>query len=133
MAKEHYFYGLGRRKTATARARLYSNGKGTITINEQPAEEYFAGSEFLLHDLAAPLRVLEKLTAFNISLHVKGGGHQSQVGACKLAISKALADVDDGNRGSLKKAGLLKRDSREKERKKYGLKRARKSEQYTKR
>lgn len=133
MAKDHYFYGLGRRKTATARARLYSGGKGVITVNEQPAEDYFANSEFLLSDLVTPLALLEKQSAFNVSLHVSGGGHQSQVGACKLAISKALADIDDGNRGTLKKAGLLKRDSREKERKKYGLKRARKSEQYTKR
>lgn len=130
---DSYFYGLGRRKTATARARLYSNGKGTITINEQPAAEYFANSAALLNDLVTPLRVLDREKAFNVSLHVTGGGHQSQVGACKLAIAKALSDLDDGNRGSLKKAGLLKRDSREKERKKYGLRRARKSEQYTKR
>lgn len=133
MASENYFYGLGRRKTSTASARLYANGKGTITVNEQSAEDYFAKSEYLLADLVTPLQLLEKAKSFNVSLHVNGGGHQSQVGACKLAISKALADIDDGNRGTLKKAGLLKRDSREKERKKYGLKRARKSEQYTKR
>lgn len=134
MAKStSYFYGLGRRKTATARARLYAGGKGVITVNEQPATDYFNGNATLLNELARPLRILEKDKEFDVSLMVSGGGSAGQVDASKLAIAKALAVVDEGNRGTLKKAGLLKRDPREKERKKYGLKRARKAEQYTKR
>lgn len=133
MAKEQYHYGLGRRKAATARARLYSNGKGNITINEKPAEEYLASSSRLLHDLQRPLSLLEKTKTYDISLKVEGGGLRGQVDACTLAISKALSGLSDEARGTLKKAGLLKRDPREKERKKYGLKRARKAEQYTKR
>ncbi len=128
-----YLYGLGRRKNATATARLYSNGKGDITVNQKPAAEYFADSRRILFELARPLAVLEKTKSFDISLKVNGGGHSGQVDACKLAIAKAVASIDEANRGSLKKAGLLRRDPREKERKKYGLKRARKAEQYTKR
>lgn len=133
MAKSSYFYGLGRRKSATARARLYPNGKGDISINNQPAAEYLASSESLLSSLSEPLSLLEKQTDYDITLVVKGGGTTGQVGACALAISNALAGMNDDNRSTLKKAGLLKRDSREKERKKPGLKRARKAEQYTKR
>lgn len=133
MAKSSYFYGLGRRKSSTARARLYPNGKGDISINSQPAAEYLENSQSLLHGLAKPLALLEKQTDFDITLVVKGGGTTGQVGACALAISNALAGMNDDNRSTLKKAGLLKRDSREKERKKAGLKRARKAEQYTKR
>ncbi len=134
MAKSSsYFYGLGRRKTATARARLYAGGKGEITINEKSAQDYLDMSASALHEIVKPLVLLEKSKEFDVSLKVSGGGMNGQVDACKLAISKALAGIDDANRGTLKKAGLLKRDSREKERKKPGLKRARKAEQYTKR
>lgn len=134
MAKSsQYFYGLGRRKTATARARLYAGGKGSVTINEQPAKDYFDNSAAYLHEIDQPLTLLEKSKEFDVDLRVNGGGMNGQVDACKLAIANALAAIDEGNRGTLKKAGLLKRDPREKERKKYGLKRARKAEQYTKR
>lgn len=133
MSTKNYYYGLGRRKTATARARLYAGGKGVITINNQPATEYFDGSDYLTHELKKPLELLEKVDDFDVTIVVSGGGMSGQVDACKLAIAKALAIFDDANRGTLKKADLLMRDSREKERKKYGLKRARKAEQYTKR
>ncbi len=132
MAK-NYYYGLGRRKTATARARLFTGGEGKIAINGKPADEYLNSSAMLDHELRKPLVLLEKPKDFDITILVSGGGLNGQVDACKLAISKALATLDEANRGTLKKAGLMKRDSREKERKKFGLKRARKAEQYTKR
>lgn len=133
MAKnDTYFYGLGRRKSATARARL-TNGKGTITINKKPVEEYFSSAENLLWELRQPLGSVEKDKEFDISLRVTGGGHAGQVDACKLAIANAVADMNDDLRSTLKKHGFLKRDSREKERKKYGLRRARKKEQFSKR
>lgn len=128
-----YFYGLGRRKSATARARIYSSGKGNISINDQPANVYLDDSEALLSSLVQPLETLHKEKDYDITLVVHGGGRTGQVDACKLAISKAFSEMNDDNRSTLKKAGLLKRDPREKERKKYGLKRARKAEQYTKR
>lgn len=133
MVANSYYYGLGRRKTATARARLHTSGSGAITINGKSAEDYVENSQQNLNELHKPLSLLEKSKQFDISLVVVGGGTSGQIGACQLAISKALASIDDAHRGTLKKAGLLKRDSREKERKKYGLKRARKAEQYTKR
>lgn len=132
MAKDTYFYGLGRRKSSTARARLVG-GKGVITVNEQPAEVYFANNETLLFELSEPLRVLQKTDSFDISLKVDGGGHHSQVGASKLAIAKALSVMNDDLRSTLKKSGLLKRDPREKERMKPGLKGARRKEQFSKR
>lgn len=131
MANE-YFYGLGRRKSATARARLYT-GKGKITINEKPATEYLCDNEAAIAELAQPLQLIGKDGAFDISLKVSGGGMAGQIDACKLAISNALAVMNDDLRSTLKKGGLLKRDSREKERKKYGLRSARKREQYSKR
>jgi small subunit ribosomal protein S9 len=132
MAKNEYFYGLGRRKSSTARARLIS-GKGVITVNNKKVEDYLCGSQSYLYDLLQPLRLLGKETAFDISIHVDGGGLGGQVDACKLAISKALSVMNDDLRGTLKKANLLMRDSREKEPKKYGLRKARKREQYSKR
>ena len=132
MAKDTYFYGLGRRKSSTARARLVG-GKGNVIINQQPADVYLAGDEALIYELSEPLRVLQKTDSFDISLKVDGGGHHSQVGASKLAIAKALSAMSDDLRSTLKKNGLLKRDSREKERMKPGLKGARRKEQFLKR
>jgi small subunit ribosomal protein S9 len=132
VSKDTYIYGLGRRKSSTARARLYS-GKGVITINDKPALEYFSGAERLTHEVAEPLRLLSKEKEYDISLKVSGDGLQGQVGACKLAISKAIAGLNDDLRSTLRRADLLKRDPREKERKKFGLKRARKQRQFTKR
>lgn len=132
MAKSEYFYGLGRRKSSTARARLIS-GKGAITVNDKKAEEYFCDNESCLSEIIQPLQLIGKDKAYDISLKVSGGGLSGQVDASKLAISKALAGMNDDLRGTLKKAGLLMRDSREKEPKKYGLRKARKREQYSKR
>ena len=133
MASKTYAYGLGRRKSSTARARLYSGGKGSITINDKDASEYLSNSDYSITSLIKPLKLLSKEKEYDISLLVKGGGVNGQVEASRLAISNALASMNDTNRSTLKKEGLLKRDSREKERKKAGLKRARKAEQYTKR
>lgn len=132
MAKNEYFYGLGRRKASTARARLMG-GKGSIVINDKPAADYLDGSEALLHELVKPLELIGKIDAYDITIKVNGGGTAGQVGASKLAISKALSAMNDDLRGTLKKAGLLKRDPREVETKKYGLRSARKREQFSKR
>jgi len=133
MPKNSYTYAIGRRKSSTARARLISGGKGSISINSLTAEQYFDNSRELLNRLTQPLTLLEKTSAYDITLKVSGGGSSGQADACRLAISNALAKLDETNRSTLKKAGYLKRDPREKERKKYGLKRARKREQFSKR
>ena len=130
--KNEYFYGLGRRKAATARARLFA-GKGNIMVNDKKATEYFAGNEQMLEELVQPLAVIGKEKAYDITIVVTGGGHGGQIDASKLAISKALSVMNDDLRSTLKKAGLLKRDPREKESKKYGLRSARKREQFSKR
>jgi small subunit ribosomal protein S9 len=132
MAKNDYFYGLGRRKSATARARLFG-GKGNITINGKAAEEYLSGNKTLLAEVTDPLAVTGKQKDFDVTLVISGGGTSGQVDAAKLAIAKAISEMDETLRGTLKKASLLKRDSREKERKKYGLRSARKREQFSKR
>ncbi|HEX6258125.1 MAG TPA: 30S ribosomal protein S9 [Candidatus Saccharimonadales bacterium] len=127
-----YFYGLGRRKSATARARLL-NGKGAIVINGKPADEYLNGNKTLLAELSDPLALINKQKELDVSLVVRGGGLSGQVDASKLAIAKALSVMNEDLRSTLKKAQFLKRDSREKERKKYGLRSARKREQFSKR
>lgn len=132
MADKTYFYGLGRRKSATARARLYA-GKGSLTINEKPATEYLGGNKSLLAELTDPLALVNKQKDFDITIRVAGGGISGQVDAIKLAIAKALTVAHSDLRSTLKKAEFLKRDSREKERKKYGLRSARKREQFSKR
>ncbi len=128
---DHYTYALGRRKSSTARVRV-TNGKGAITVNGKSAEEYLAGSPMLLNELQAPFRVIED-NKYDVSAVVSGGGHVGQVDAIKLGIAKALAEKNEALKGTLKRAGLLGRDPREKERKKFGLKGARKQRQFTKR
>ncbi len=130
--KDTYIYGLGRRKAATARVRLYQ-GKGEITINDKPALEYLSGNKGLLAEITDPLALAEKQNDYNVSIRVAGGGLAGQVDAIKLALSKALTTEMADLRPVLKKAGFLKRDPREKERKKYGLRSARKKEQFSKR
>ncbi len=130
--KDTYIYGLGRRKAATARVRLYK-GKGEITINDKPALEYLSGNKSLLAEITDPLALAEKQNEYNVSIRVAGGGLAGQVDAIKLALSKALTTEMADLRPVLKKAGFLKRDPREKERKKYGLRSARKKEQFSKR
>lgn len=128
-----YFYALGRRKSATARVRL-SNGKGVVTINGKPATEYLADSKYLMHELMRPFAVLELETnKFDISAVVSGGGHNGQIEAMRLGVAKALAVMNEDLKGTLRRADLLGRDPREKERKKFGLKGARKQRQFTKR
>lgn len=131
MSKDTYFYALGRRKSATARVRL-RGGKGNIVINKKTAEQYFSGSAYLLKDLNQPFEVINK-NDFDVSVVVSGGGLSSQVDAIKLGVSRALALMNEDLKGTLKKAELLGRDPREKERKKFGLKKARKQRQFTKR
>lgn len=132
MADKNYFYALGRRKSATARVRLM-NGKGVITINGMPASEYFADSKHLLTELNRPFAVIEAGNKFDVSAVVSGGGHAGQVDAIRLGIAKALAIMNEDLKSTLKRADLLGRDPREKERKKFGLKGARKQRQFTKR
>jgi small subunit ribosomal protein S9 len=127
-----YTYNIGRRKAATATARLYS-GKGNITINDKPALDYLCANKTLLAEIADPLVLANKLDQYDITIRVKGGGLSGQVDAIKLAISKALSLEAPDLKPLLKKAGLTKRDPREKERKKYGLRSARKREQFSKR
>ncbi len=132
MAVTKYLYGLGRRKSATATARLLP-GKGKVTINNKPAAEYLNGNKTQLAEITDPLALVNKQSEFDISVLVKGGGVSGQVDAIKLAIAKAITVGFSDLRTVLKKADFLKRDSREKERKKYGLKSARKREQFSKR
>ena len=132
MAKDTYFYALGRRKSATARVRL-SGGKGAMTVNDKPASEYFADSKYLLEKLQKPFAILEQDAKYDISVRVKGGGHDGQVEAIQLGISKALSLMNEDLKSTLKRADLMTRDPRDKERKKFGLKGARKQRQFTKR
>jgi len=132
MAEGKYFYGLGRRKSATARARLYT-GKGVVTINDKPAAQYLSENKTLLAEITDPLALVNKQKEFDVTVRVSGGGLAGQVDAIKLAIAKALTVGHADLRSTLKKAEFLRRDPREKERKKYGLRSARKREQYSKR
>jgi small subunit ribosomal protein S9 len=131
MAEKNYFYGLGRRKSATARVRVM-NGKGAIHINGVTAEAYLADSAMLLKELRKPFDVIEN-DKYDVTVVVSGGGHAGQVDAIRLGISKALVALNEDLKSTLKRADLLGRDPREKERKKFGLKGARKQRQFTKR
>ena len=132
MATGTYFYGLGRRKSSTVTARLY-HGKGNITINGKSANDFFNGNAALVARITDPLALVGKQNEYDITLLAKGGGTTGQVDASRLAIAKALASINDELRTTLSKAGYLHRDSREVERKKYGLKGARRKEQFSKR
>ncbi len=130
--KNNYYYGLGRRKSATARVRL-TTGKGEVTINGKPAQEYFSGSKYLLSKLNEPFVVVDLVNKLNISAKVSGGGHDGQIEAIRLGIAKGLVAFKPELKSTLKRADLLGRDPREKERKKFGLRGARKQRQFTKR
>ena len=132
MAEDQYYEGLGRRKAATARVRLHSDGDGTIVINDKPLKEYFS-REWDIAYLTEPLRATDASESFNVSVFVAGGGMTGQSGAIRMGIARALVKADPDLRSVLRKRGFLTRDAREKERKKPGLKRARKAPQYTKR
>jgi small subunit ribosomal protein S9 len=131
MANDEYSYGTGRRKTASARVRVYP-GQGRIVVNDKPVHEYFP-RESDLATLAAPLVVVGRRDNVDVVVRVLGGGVSGQVGAVRQGLARALAAMDPEFRPPLKRGGFLTRDDREKERKKPGLKRARKAPQYTKR
>ncbi len=121
----------GRRKRAVARVRIRA-GNGTITINKRPIDDYFPSATHRMIALE-PLRLTETADVYDVDVTMDGGGVSGQAGALRLGIARALATLDPEQRAGLKKAGLLTRDDREKESKKYGLKKARKAPQYSKR
>ncbi len=131
MIEQQYYYATGKRKTAVARVRLYRD-RGPIVVNGKPIEEAFPWPAWqqLVH---LPFLVTNSANEFRVVARTSGGGQVSQADALKHGISRALCEADPTLRTPLKRAGLLTRDAREKERKKYGLKRARKAKQYTKR
>ena len=131
MTEQHYYYGTGKRKTAVAQVRLYP-GKSEITINDKPLDITFpleSWQSFILE----PLKVTSTEGKLGIAAKIQGCGVVGQAGALRHGISKALLVYDENNRSKLRENGLLTRDSRIKESKKYGLKRARRAPQYTKR
>jgi len=132
VSEQAYHYAAGRRKTAIARVRLYP-GSGQIVVNGKPAPDYFGGRLIHQASLTEPLRVVGMTDRFDVSVRVVGGGVSGQAGAIRHGIARALLKVDEELRPVLKRAKLLTRDARVKERKKVGLKRARKAPQYTKR
>ena len=131
-SKKKYFYGTGRRKSSVARVRVYENGTGSITINGRDIDEYF-GLETLKLIVRQPLVTTDLLGKVDIVATVEGGGVSGQAGALRHGISRALLLVNPEYRAILKKAGFLTRDPRMKERKKYGLKAARRAPQFSKR
>ena len=131
MNQEHYYYSTGKRKTSVARVRLYMDGGPTV-VNGKPMEEVFPWQSWQ-QTVTEPFRIVGPGSQFRVVAKVSGGGIVSQAGALRHGIARALTVADPNLRPVLKKAGLLTRDAREKERKKYGLKRARKAKQYTKR
>lgn len=127
-----YFYGTGRRKTAVARVRLYPGG-GEVTVNGKTVGDYFGGRATHHAVVSQALRLTNTVDRFNVIVRVRGGGNSGQADAVRHGIARALTKADPELRPVLKRAGLLTRDARIKERKKPGLKRARKAPQYTKR
>ena len=131
MAKSEKYYGTGRRKKSIARVYLMP-GKGNVTINKRNMDDYF-GLETLKVIVRQPLVATENVEKFDVLVNVKGGGYTGQAGAIRHGIARALLQVDADYRPVLKKAGFLTRDPRMKERKKYGLKAARRAPQFSKR
>ena len=121
----------GRRKAAVARVRLRPGG-GTVTINKRPIADYFPSATHQMM-VTEPLRLVDRAESYDVDATMDGGGVSGQAGALRLGIARALAEVDPDSRVTLKRAGFLTRDAREKESKKYGLKKARKAPQYSKR
>ena len=130
--KKAYFYGTGRRKSSVARVRLIPGGTGEITINNRTLDNYF-GLETLKLIVRQPLEATQTTEKFDIVCTVTGGGFTGQAGAIRHGIARALCEMDAEYRPALKKAGFLTRDPRMKERKKYGLKAARRAPQFSKR
>lgn len=127
----NYNYGTGRRKSAVARVFLKA-GTGNIIVNGKPANEYFSRETGLMI-IRQPLELTDNISRFDIMVNVKGGGESGQAGAVRHGITRALIDYDSGLKAALSKAGLVTRDAREVERKKVGLKKARRAKQFSKR
>ena len=130
--KKIQFWGTGRRKKAIARVRLVPAGSGAIIINDRSLEEYFPMGT-LQFIVKQPLKEVEAEGKYDVLVNVVGGGYTGQAGAIKLGIARALLEAEPETRAALKKAGFLTRDPRAKERKKYGLKKARRAPQFSKR
>ena len=131
MANAAKYYGTGRRKSSVARVRLLP-GQGNIVINGRDIEEYF-GYETLKRDVRRPLQMTDTLSKYDVFVNVNGGGFTGQSGAIRHGITRALIKSDENLKSELKKAGFVTRDPRMKERKKYGLKKARRAPQFSKR
>ena len=131
-SKKPYLYGTGRRKSSVARVHVYPNGTGTITINGRDIDEYF-GLDTMKLIVNQPFEVTGNVGKFDIVANVTGGGFSGQAGAIRHGLSRALVLADEANKPALKAAGFLTRDPRMKERKKYGLKAARRAPQFSKR
>ena len=130
--KKLQFWGTGRRKKAIARVRLIPGGNGTIVINDRAFEEYFPQGT-MQYIVKQPLVEINVETKYDVFVNVIGGGYTGQAGAIRLGIARALLEAEENSRPALKKAGFLTRDPRAKERKKYGLKKARRAPQFSKR
>ncbi len=130
--KKLQFWGTGRRKKAIARVRLIPGGNGTIVINDRAFEDYFPQGT-LQYIVKQPIALLEVEAKYDIIVNVVGGGYTGQAGAIRLGVARALLEAEENSRPSLKAAGFLTRDPRAKERKKYGLKKARRAPQFSKR
>ena len=131
-SKKKYYYGTGRRKSSVARVRVYENGTGSIIVNGRDIDEYF-GLETLKLIVRQPLATTDLLGKVDVVVSVVGGGVSGQAGAIRHGVSRALLTINPEYRASLKAAGFLTRDPRMKERKKYGLKAARRAPQFSKR
>ena len=131
MATSEIYLGTGRRKSSTARVRMQS-GKGSITVNTRPLDEYF-GRETARMIVRQPLTLLDMVSTFDINVNVQGGGGSGQAGAIRHGITRALLSYDEALRPQLRQAGFVTRDAREVERKKVGLKGARRKPQFSKR
>ena len=130
--KKIQFWGTGRRKKAIARVRLIPGGNGTIVINDRALDDYFPQGT-LQYIVKQPIALLNVETKYDIIVNVIGGGYTGQAGAIRLGVARALLEAEENSRPELKKAGFLTRDPRAKERKKYGLKKARRAPQFSKR
>ena len=130
LKKKLQFWGTGRRKKAIARVRLIPGGNGTIVINDRAFEDYFPQGT-LQYIVKQPLALLEVEGKYDVMVNVVGGGYTGQAGAIRLGVARALLEAEEGCRPALKKEGFLTRDPRSKERKKYGLKKARRAPQFS--
>ena len=130
--KKLQFWGTGRRKKAIARVRLIPGGNGTIVINDRAFEDYFPQGT-LQYIVKQPLELLNVTAKYDVMVNVIGGGYTGQAGAIRLGVARALLEAEENSRPTLKAAGFLTRDPRAKERKKYGLKKARRAPQFSKR